>query len=361
LLFIIPPLFVLTYYSQGGAYTRNFTSIIPFAAIIAGLGAWKIVEFIVRRNQVLILLIVTTLVSSAQIGNVLIHDYYLSLPWNRDCLVSWMEQNLNSGDIVSRTNGVALAGDKDISYIKHSNDSGRRSAFSLQELSEDGVDYLVINYTSSGYFYSDLPHNDLDNTFKGLALKELSRYSVLSCQKSWQSLDSNYAIVKIPKPWLPDAHTRFISNVASDQTDESQDHTEGRRVLGKPIPVKAGNSYIVQAKIFSRGPLRPENRDGFLRLDFFNAFPVDLRWRGQSVSISSRLTSNEPEIKQVATVAPPWAKYLVVSFEQQSLEHTFVVESVSIWSSQESPPEAYMKAAENPEVTNDILYPKFIF
>lgn len=381
LMFIVPPAWILLYYSHGGVYTRNFTSVIPFAVLFSSLAFVTCIRFVwVRLNLIrkllpLALFIGGVLVSIPQLSHTTIMSYGMAKPWNRNCIGNWMDIHLKKGDKVVRSSIVSMLKADEITYFSYGNTYAHRTPFSLPELMDAGADYLILDYGSvAGNFYSlsgfgtrywHFPAEELDMSFDSLALKELSRHTIFSCFKPWQTLDDNYAVIKIPKK----------NSIGALQLLQKFDKETMVRELGSPlpvskrtmvsglIPISEGKKYIVRGIIHSDKALAKEYQDGFLRVDFYEKRDsYSISTRGVKTALSSRFFGEAGSMeKEIAAIAPKGAFFMTISFQVEDYKAGFSVRDVSLYLVKQNPTDKELRAANAREVDNFIIYPLAIF
>lgn len=408
--FIFFPGIILFYFSHGAAYVRYFASITPFAAIVSAYAFWilfeKFQKHVKSKNAFfypIICLILVLLVNFDQIKNSLILDYFATKPWNSVCVKEWMDGNLKKGDIVAVNNLVPRNNHDAVTYLEFDNTENHKSAFSYARLQEKGVDYVVADieylrgrfnwWVSASGLYWGPPVDLFDNTFDGLVLKELSRYIVTTCTKPWQSPDNNFIAIKIPKIKQPSGltlidsydfekdfgkswhlsnpfHNKISEDVrvikSSDCSNgyclkvEGKSDTPSREkiIISRLISVNPGKKYFAKVRIKSTAGIGREDRDGFLRMDYYSSDSQDFTKRGITASVSPRYYA-ESSWKEltVSQVAPKGAKFLQVSFQVERYNTTFLIDEINVYSSNEKPSQKEIEESNRKEIDNSILYP----
>ena len=99
---ILPFLFITTYYTGGGFYTRNFVTIIPFLLIFAGVLLSKLSKY---KGLLFVLLII---VSRESLSNSLIILKEYIRPWNYKVMQTWTNKNVNDDMVVGAHASVPL-------------------------------------------------------------------------------------------------------------------------------------------------------------------------------------------------------------------------------------------------------------
>lgn len=407
--FILPAGAVLLYFSQGGAYVRNFASVVPFAIIIAAFGFWVIFEYIrklmhINEKVYLAALILSALlVSFDQIKNSVKLDYYGSKPWNARCIQEWMDENIKAGNVVAINNLVPKSKIEAITYTDFDNTESYKNTFSMTHLQEEKVDYVVADieylrgrfnwWLSSTDRYWGIPADIFDNSFDGLVMKELSRHIVKTCIKPWESPANNYIAIKIP-PQNPTAPLLLLQtyefasqkdkvwellNPFNDPVEEDVKvvksreckneyclKVEGRSgvpsrekiVIADFIPIEQEKRYVITGLVKANKELEGSTRDGFLRIDFYPNNNTDFSKRGMIASVSSRYMGDGSwKELSVSQVAPAGAKYLQVSFQVERYNVTFYVDDIKIFTTKEAPSKDEIDASNRREIDDNILYP----
>ncbi|OGH18553.1 MAG: hypothetical protein A3F31_05075 [Candidatus Levybacteria bacterium RIFCSPHIGHO2_12_FULL_38_12] len=408
-LFILLPCAILFYFSHGAAYVRNFTSIVPFAIIVGALTLWTIFDkvwgFFTRNKKYYLftLIVIACIVSYGQVVNSLKLDYFAIKPWNSTCIQQWMDENIKKGDVVAVNNLVPKSKNEGVSYVVFGNTENYKNDFTSTALQEEKIDYVVADieylrgrfnwWVSSSDIYWGQPVALFDNSFDGLALKELSRYIVKSCIRPWQSPGDNYIAIKIPPPVLSNDlelindHNfmyqslkiiKFSSLYPSFGPDEvvvihssdclvdsclkirgkSISPARNKIVIEDRIPVVAGKRYVVKGKIRSKNEIGAESRDGFLRIDYYSSKVIYSTKRGMLASISRRYYGDGSWKEfQVSQVAPNGAAYMQVSFQVERYDKTFFLDEVKVYRIQQDPSDTEIQASNKKEIDNVVLYP----
>lgn len=409
--FIFLPGVILFYFSHGAAYVRYFASITPFAVIVSAFSFWTIYANIWKnlnankRYFFPLFLFAAILVNFDQIKNSLELDYFATKPWNSACIQQWMDTNIKKGDTVAVNNLVPRSKNEGIIYTVFDNTENHKHAFALERLQEKGIDYVVADieylrgrfswWVSASQMYWGPPVDIFDNSFDGLVLKELSRYIVKACIKPWQSPENNFIAIKIPKRKEPltltleqsydfkkdfgkiwDLSNPFHSKISEDVRiikskecssgyclkveGKSNNPSREKIVISGLIPVSPGKKYFASIVIKSIAEVGSENRDGFLRIDYYGSDSADFTKRGIIASVSPRYFGEaEADWKEltVSQVSPAKAKYMQVSFQVERYNVTFLIDEVKIYSSHEKPSQEEIDISNRKEIDDNILYP----
>lgn len=375
LLLIVIPTYMLIYYSNGGGYVRNFTSIIPFVLIFSALGVYHTMTFLVEKInphlqtlKYVAVIVFAVFVSFSQLHTSIQMDYYLSKEWSSKCILENMNSVLKDGQRVSRTPIVPEASTKKIEYSNHTNFYVNKAPYSLSELRDAEIDYLILNtdiimstfiwWTGTGTRFWGMPLYIFDNSYEGLAIKELSRHRVVECIYPFPYIAENYFMMKIPKRQIHKNEKLLKSIDSSFQIEPKNPPLIPERLsLSNPIPVTPGKKYIVKAVVKSAQPLLDKVRDGFIRIDFYSSNPD--KKRGIISAISSRYFG-EAEWKEleVSEVAPQGSKFMTISFQLENYTTTLQVEKVVIFEADANSDE--VKTANTKEVEDTVIYPNHI-
>lgn len=96
--FIGPFLYVFLFYLTGGTYVRNFTTLLPFVAVLGGYALASSVRLLQkvfnRQFALLSFTILVIMVNSKPLGDSTALAVAYLKPWNREMLIQWSENNL---------------------------------------------------------------------------------------------------------------------------------------------------------------------------------------------------------------------------------------------------------------------------
>lgn len=412
--YVIPFLYIFLYYMSGGTYVRNFTTVMPLLFLFVGYAFSLVVEKgkkIIKSEvmRLTILVVVILLINFVSIRNSLLLAFEYERPWNRDTLIDWASENLPS-NVSIRNDNLALE------YVK---EKGRkiiqleqRAENSIAEFQELGDDFVVINifWNYNLFFwwfgldplnmlkYGPIPYSLLSDTYWGISLEELTNYSVYEVYKVWQSPEFNYFIVKIPPK--PTGSLKVMSSFSFDTSsqkwkvrrrfDESNnnigltfDNSNGKSKKGSLvfkggmganfysryesefIRIKQDTFYKVQGFLKASTPLETRERDGFIRVDFFdkNKNPV------QGLNILKRVVSarvfdtTDWTEKTINVKSPSNAQFLTISFQRNfaSRDYAIWLDDVRLYEIDKTPSEPYPKLPYiKSTIPMNILYPNSI-
>lgn len=374
LLFILPPAWTLLYYSNGGGYVRNFSSVVPFGYLFSAIGLYVITTFILKKYKqctptktVITLFILSLVAGFTQLKYSFQMDYWLTKGWGYVCAEQMDDRLVENNQTFARSSVVPELTSKKARYLIHGNAGSNKGDFSLAELQEAGADYLGVNYTiiqsyfinwtAQGFPKWGMPVGEFDNLFEGLALKELSRYQIAGCIRPWPSIDDNYALFKIPKPAIIE-DTMQIASKSQVITIPSQSPPSFPKhyVFLNNIPVEAGKEYVIKGKLSAGKPLDAKNRDGFLRVDFYTDAHHGEE-RGELTTVSPRYFGDDWKEETVSQVAPHDAHFMTVSFQGENYQTSLSVKDVIVSVVNATPSKDEIRAANVKEVDNTIIYP----
>lgn len=355
-------LYYFLFLTRGWFYPRNFVSIIPFFAILAGLGLtsiWDLIKHYVKNRNLAIafFICIISIVLFESTKNSLIHTINYMKPWNIISMRQCIRQNILSGKTVA-----AHPTDKYILFSLPSTDVDKKlkfipldfeSNYSVAELQEDKADYAILGLDMIGdrnsvwwmtkTNYWKKPNEISNNIFVSLAAQELFTSAVCTQVKPWQAVENNYVFVSIPPTidlkWQEISREQFnqeVGNFKKIGNNLIWDEKEGKRNQGSleikainpPLPVarwvsptfsvRQGEFYKVEGWVKGSTNLEKKRRDGFLRLDFYREQP--LIWDESTESLITNLSSRyfgQVGWKKlvVVGVAPPEATLATVSFQ----------------------------------------------
>lgn len=414
LCYVIPFLYIFLYYMAGGTYVRNFTTVMPLLFIFAGYGVYFLLTNVTRRihyapvafiSIVLVLFLINN--NSVYDSAILVRDY--TRDWNREELGRWAGDYLPS-NVSVRNDNLAL------DYVKEKNRDiiplEQRAENSIAEFQEVGDDFAVINlfwnynlfFWSLGLspedliVYGSIPYEFIDETYAGIALRELLNYTVYEIYKARQAPEFNYFIAKIPK--LPLFEGKEIASFSFDKssqnwrnnnyfsTDNKQDKFMGldktvgkkekgsllykggasdifSRVESDYIQVKPNISYMIRGFLKTDVVLESGERDGFMRLDFYNSRKEEIDPRkGVTRAVSGRVFGTTDWVEKLISVTSPSdAKYMKIGFQRNFPSRNYsiwlddvVVKEIKNKLNEKHPELPYIRST----IPNDILYPNSI-
>ncbi|KKR83047.1 MAG: hypothetical protein UU29_C0008G0156 [Candidatus Daviesbacteria bacterium GW2011_GWA2_40_9] len=365
---IIVYLYYFLYLTRGWFYPRNFVSIIPFFALMGGVGlasGWYFLKKYLKNSYLAMLFFVLVVVSILfqSTKNSVIHTLSYMKPWNITSMRQCLSQNILEGKTVA-----AHPTDKYILFALPSIDVNKKlnfipinieSSYSLAELQEEKADYVLVGLdvvgdqnsvwwmTKAGFWQK--PKEISNNVFVSLAAKELFASAVCSQVKPWQAVENNYFFATVPSKvnleWEEISQEGFDKRMGSFKKVDGfggqgdnlvWDEKEGREKNGSVeikaiIPtfpvvmwvspvftVKAGEVYKAEGWVKGITSLEQKRRDGFLRLDFYQNKPTV--WDEGTESLSTNLSPRyfgpkEWQKLEVVGRAPANAQLATVSFQ----------------------------------------------
>jgi len=327
---IISFLFVVTFYTRGGFYTRNFVTIIPFFLIFAAYSLSKVLEINKKIFSYLVFIFVMGIVLRENFTNSFIVANEYRKPWNYVTLSSWITENIPDGSKISAHSSVPLP-IKDVTRLPYDFDL----SFSIEEFRNDGADYAVTNLdwaTNDFYWWMTQegktffqfwkkPINDLEQTYPALSLRELSDFTVFSVIKKWQAPDSNFIVVKIP--YYKAISSEFIKNYNFQEPITGQWHSE-------VIEVTDWNGFLLKYKMLSE-----QNKNCFVYISFYehkeDVFDIKKRL---AVRVSARNSEkNVLEVGELKGKIPDGANFAVINFDSYKDPDQSFLENIDIFNS----------------------------
>lgn len=382
---IVPFLFVMLFYSNGGFYVRNFITISPLFLIYA---AWLVVtlyKFLSKYSQLVARIAAGAVLSYVlyfPIGNIIIHTQEYQRPWNYQSIVDSTRAVLPQNAIVVGHPFDPLPSDLNIKRVS----INAASLYSLQEFRTVKADFALINMdwaadpfygwmTSTGKeslsYVLNKPYQQMRETYWGLTIEEMMRYVVVSQYKPWQAPEADLFLVKIPnvsnlsfeKPsginindsWKvvnkEDSSDTFITvNNNSIEVGPGSGKFQITRSVSTNFDVKEGFVYKVAGYLVSEPGFANEIPNVFLRMDFYDTNNQHLL-----ASVSDRFIGKQGSI-EIVSQAPAHAKYASISVQaSKALSGKVILKKLesSISTSQFPPTESPLTF----EDYKDLLYP----
>lgn len=390
--FVVPFFFVMTFYSSGGLYPRNFTTIMPMLVIFAGFFVDIFYQALKKIRALPAGILITILLfwlNFSSIKNSLILSYHYAQPWNLTKLASWLEEKMPEG-IKLRAYHLYISPDKNKKFNLSRWDYSK-GPHSLAEFQEEGTEFAILTtdqFDSITWWwrqwpnymflkYNQVPFDYITSSFYGLSIKELLQYTVGEIYKPWQAARAgNYLIFKIPpKPqeigkrialfnfgdqnqmWLTRSTFGFEAPKFLWDGKEGKTRTGAlaimvgygtntARLSSLPISIKPGKLYTVRGWIKNSPAQNEEVRDGFLRIDFYkDKGESELESGGLAVAVSPRAVVTEEWLKEeTSLVAPAEANFLTVSFQREdSRDFSSYLDDVEVFESDVLPEEPFPK------------------
>lgn len=402
--FIFLPCIFLLYLSHGGAYVRYFASITPFSVLISAYAFWESLNLLIKKTKfkkpmfLLAAIFLVFVVNWDQIKNTLILDYYSSKPWNSECIKTWMDKNIQTSDNVAISTLVPQSKNKKDNYTVFDNTPDHKNDFDLAELQNTNINFVATNieyqrsnfnwWLASSGLYFGIPTEVMDNYFDSIAIKELSRHTVVSCVKPWQSPDNNFIVFEIPKkeatnprliheidfsqvkPVKVNFQSLYKSNQDRVDVIFSKDCLETSclrlsGISGYPsrdkihvanIIVDPSKRYLLTAMVKSTKETAASERDGFIRVDFYKKNDSMVR-RGISAYVSQRYFG-DGSWKQltVDAISPKDADIMEISFQVERYDQSLFVSSVKLYEADNISSQD-IKNSNKKEIDDEVLYP----
>lgn len=407
LVYIVPFFYIFLYYMLGGGYVRNFTPAIPILMIFAGLFFSIIVPGVLKiiKNKTLAWLLILTFTFFVNLESIK-NSFTLSInnlkPWNRDALQTWADNNLPKTARITNDN-LSLINPGNNSVPWEINDES-----SVAELQEKGYNFAVgaiewRQYLLYWWFHLDaselikhrsLPYHVLDNSYDGIAVKELLQYEIYELYKPWQAIEFNYFVSKI-LPELKNTGRQIYSFEFNKDEEEwygvdiynnrvtkglNWDKNEGYekkgslvyigmlsnnqtgRYTSKLIPIKNGKVYTITGFLKTEKELNSKSRDGFIRLDFYKDNNLDkIKSGGIIKSVSARVYGTKSWVKKQTTMkAPAYARFMTVSFQKNYHPGKIWLDDVKIYETDKMPEKFSDIPIIKSTIPDNILYPNSI-
>lgn len=381
--FVVPLFFVMTFYSIGGQYTRNFVPAMPYLMIFAGYSIYILYRFLTGIKffpRIILFLFILIFLTFSSIKNSFFLSYYYSKEWSVIPLTRWINNNFPSNTTIQSCqlflldDGKAVFAKKKIIDKDWFCSSIKKGMNSLAELQAEGMEFAILNTiliennTYKWMFYprlfinkNNIPFDYIENGFFGSVIKELLNYTVFETYKPWQANHNpNYVVFKIPQKtrelgkrivyfgfddnkegWK--IRSTYGFKLIAIRLDKNAGKTANgalkiERVVSKAvipefgggitarisspaISITEGKLYTARAFILNEPKGSIEEKDGFLRIDFYKEKGEDRFEKvGDSVALSQRApaTGNWEEV-QVSMKAPKGAQYLTISFQRKDL------------------------------------------
>lgn len=406
---VFPFFFVMTYYSGGGGYVRNFVSAVPFLFIFAGFLFDVLRQLLQKLKFVPANLVTISLLlffNFIPIKNSFTVSVYYTQPWNNTKIDSWLIKKMPN-KVKIRAYHIPLdyqaqkaIKEKGAEFLDAGYAQGPNS---LAEFQEEETDFVIANTSalqSATYWwygwpykfllkYSGVPFEFIQSSFNGLTVKELLNYTVYEAYKPWQAYQYNYLIFKIPpKPKKLGKRVAAFSFDEKNQMWQLKDsfefepfkfdwsEKEGKKIPGAivvlqgggtttsrlsspPIPVTPGKFYTVKGWIKNKPEKKDnenkETQDGFLRIDLDQ----------NKVALSPLVPINNRWVQvQASLIAPPEAFCLTVSFQMRrsARNYSSFLDDIEIFETEIIPEEKFPEIPYiKPTISlEDIYYNSFL-
>lgn len=265
---ITPFFFVMTYYSQGGFYTRNFVTITPFLLIFPAIFIARIVSKLPRLVKPLLMMALTAILAYENLVNSIVVSKEYTKPWNFRVVSGWLLKNLPPTSKVSAHSSVPIPVEsvERLSYDFH-------LAFSLEEFRDEGADYVILNtdWVTNDFYgwmggrkkdkfrYWNKPIDELERSYSAMAIREVSDYAVYSAINPWQAPDSNFIVSKVPR-------FKLLERVkAKDFSINSEVKVGGWQ--SDAVKIDDWSGFSVEADVKTESAR--QTKDGFIYVSFY--------------------------------------------------------------------------------------------
>ncbi|EKD90417.1 MAG: hypothetical protein ACD_31C00005G0043 [uncultured bacterium] len=376
--------FLYFYHSKGGFYTRNFLAVIPLILMVAAFGLETLVKFIkftYIRNLFIVILIL--LFSKDHLEDSLIVFKIQRQPSYKVTAEEWLTQNLPANITFANfpTNPIPKREDIMLSSLPDISE-----AFSYRELRTENIDYSILDFFVAnqsyvwwmkvpfeiGRYFWEKPDNLLAQSFYSLAIRELLwEHSVKNYLPHWQVYGYNYSVIDLINYPIYDQEVEIVKEfgfengewkklVYFDLYNNYLDYSQDGRTLGgslviKPLPKQVQKKVVPGGLRWESEPfeITPEilvkiegwmkydqevfknERNGFLRLDFYNDIPIQKVTARPIISFVSERAYGDLGWKKVEieAVAPKNAKYFTVGFQSDKVIENLYLDDVKIYKS----------------------------
>lgn len=359
-------------------YERTTLPMTAFIAIFAGYCLYYIWQKITRSMPGWCANIIFLVLS----GVILWLPFYSSLSSSWACgqptIIqegqTWIDQNMSVDDKIAYEQAGISFPVKPFKFLKELHP---HKDFSIEEIRAAGSDNAFIHGGALGYYtypyindFFITPAQLYDNSYIPLALKEYQTRAVLlkKVTRPFMCTAAELFFYKLPPPIPKQSNLakEFNFNNASD-LDFWQIQNFGRitnkiemihnlqegignkgvleyrwsnisytapRFVSRPIPVLPNKKYTVEGWLKSSNNLESNQRDGFLRVDFYKEMNFNSLLPGDVVALTPRIYG--PSGWQFVTVSaqtPEKVVYMTISFQMSGSQTTgsFFVDDIKIW------------------------------
>lgn len=415
---IIPIFYFLTYYGNGGFYTRNFVSITPLMLIFAGLFLVEICLLIGKslrlgKNAINCFIIIATIIISwDQIQSSFINTFYFAEPTSYKTALIWFQNNIPTGSTISARTVDNFPKKKLFKIVNFE----YSDTYSLAEMQAKGVDYAYVpldEFTiffywwmkqdtsqAISYWEKQVPDSISQNMYQAKVAQELQSWSIANFIRPWQAPDVNYFVVKVPKKveltkkkvisqftfdtendlssWFRIAgYDKTAVNISFDGLNGHQNKGSVKidgsafpnsiRAFSPVIPLLNPNKAYEITGWIKTGDILQERKqektkDGYFEVDFYEKDPttIDLATGSLYSSVSSRVSGTTDWVQKDITVIPPQnARFMTVSFGVNNHETPIWFDDVTVFESEEtySDPRVSPPYLNYPKFPDNILFP----
>lgn len=376
--------FLYLYYTNGGIYTRNVIATIPVFLIFSALFLSEIYSYLVKKKVssqsklelLLTLTIVILILHNFYNSIVAAHAYSQVAP--RTKAQNWVDENIKKGEVFGAFLGTTWPTN---SEIEAKNLLPFYKAFSYQEMLEEKYDYMSIEMSNVRDQFAwwtrqipkiqisfwQKPDDLLSQSYYALAFREsIWRAGVATFLSPWQAPSHNFVIVKfnkdefskvVFKPLMDysDFSSKWSALYYSPNYDDVRDNVLSNKQAaltikqGRVLPgsarhesekfiTKSGYVYKVTAQIKTDKVIPKEERDGFIRLDFYNKLSDPNILSRPILSFVSKRVFGEAGTYKVefTAIAPPNTQFATLGFQADGTAMaTFNLEKIEVYESSE--------------------------
>jgi len=408
---ILPFSLYFFYVTQAGFYSRNFVTILPIFALLAGNGLAYIFirlgDFIkVPFLKFLIFGAVLVIILFSSAVNSFVNTVSYRQPWSLTDMRFFLSSNIKEGSVIASHPWdwytlISLPA-IDVRQNLSRSQLDYLFSYSLQEIQSAGADYAIIGTDvlsdaasiwwlrgRSNLFWQK-PDFVSKNTFSALSANELLENSLHVSVKPWQAPDNNYVFVGIP-PKINTNYRLIFSLPFNSKEDinlgklvawkegflSSYDSEDGfRRVGSKKLAfiyskypfirwvsptfeVKEGYAYKTKVWVKTQNLVDIKNRDGFLRLDFYETNPLiwDAKTNSDKTAVSSRYFGNEWKEIEVEAIAPSGTNLATFSFQISRAGNIYWLDDIEIFESISKVPLLSVPGSFKYQLPDNILVP----
>lgn len=369
--------FLYIYYTGGGIYTRNLISAFPILLIFSALAVEhviKSIELFIKskfiKNILVLILIIFLIFTQSKDSLITAYEYSQISP--REKVQIWLDNNIQGNLIFGRYMGNPIPHNKKVvlkSLLPFS------QAFSYQELVEDGYDKAILEMTwirAENLWWTrkkpeiqikfwNKPNDLLSQTYYALAFRELLYSHGLGLFITpWQATTHHFAVVDLRKEnkfvklkeissivdfshnWVALSYLDKDKILLKKDTKLTILNGEalpgGIRFQFKPFVIDEKYGYLIKAKIKIDKDTQKDDRQSFIRLDFYNNNDFDENILSRpNVSFVSKRVFGKSGIYDVyiQAIAPIGSKFATVGFQGSSVNSSFTLESISIYKTEE--------------------------
>lgn len=362
--------YIFLYYSTGGFYIRNLIVITPLLFLFASnilVSIFGIIRKYVGK-YVFALIFAGTLVLLVWVParNSIINCYYWTKDWTYNMTSKWLFDNWDSSWVLAAHPFDPPTGSPPLVKTEFE----ISGAFAMREHIENGAEYSLINtdwagntfYGWMGFGFDHLdrfvgkPMNQMRNSFFGLAAEELFRYQIFSATKPWQATDSGLVLSKFPV-WS-DVEMIEINKLGDISLTTSDNRFGDDKVSFEPIEIEAGHLYEVSGFLKSEKDRNEKQRDGFLRVEFYENKP-DGNVLGENASVSSRIWGKSDwQEKTIIVRAPQNSRYMLVGLQASEVNDKFWAKGIVVRESKDIVEDITSKAPYiKKQIDLNLLYP----